>query len=76
MFLGIIRLEKNKGLVLTGDSPEKFSEYFSKQYNNAIENENDFIFINAWNEWAEGTYLEPDCLNKFRYLDAIRKVNK
>lgn len=32
------------------------------------------ISINAWNEWTEGSYLEPDTKNKMAYLEAIRRV--
>ena len=32
------------------------------------------ITINSWNEWTEGSYLEPDEKSGFGYLEAIRKV--
>lgn len=63
-----------EGLIMKGASPEKFEKYFSAQVERAYENNNDFIFINAWNEWAEGTYLEPDKKNGFNYLEVIKKV--
>ena len=35
-----------------------------------------FLTINAWNEWTEGSYLEPDKINGMKYLEAIRDVFK
>jgi len=34
------------------------------------------ITLNSWNEWTEGSYLEPDTVNGMAYLDAVRDVFK
>jgi hypothetical protein len=30
--------------------------------------------INRWNEWTEGSYREPDKVNRYKYLEAVREV--
>jgi hypothetical protein len=34
------------------------------------------VNINCWNEWTEGSYLEPDTVNGMKYIEAIRDVFK
>lgn len=34
------------------------------------------MFFNAWNEWAEGTYLEPDKKYGTQFLEVIKEVTR
>lgn len=33
-----------------------------------------YVFFNAWNEWSEGTYLEPDTKREYENLEVIKEV--
>ena len=42
----------------------------------AVPNGPRIMNINCWNEWTEGSYLEPDTKNKYGYLEAVKAVFK
>ena len=44
---------------------------WTKKYYNS---ENRFIFINAWNEWGEGSYLEPDEKYGYSSINSLSKA--
>lgn len=46
----------------------------AKEY--ADKNNVNLITINSWNEWTENSYLEPDDINGFDYLEVIEEVFK
>ena len=63
------------GKVHKGACPEKFKKYFHEQVKRTKEiYHQNMIFVYAWNEWAEGGYLEPDERFKYGYLEAIHDV--
>ena len=57
-------------------TPSKFEKYLIRAKNYIDENhiEPKMITINAWNEWSEGSYLEPDTTWQYGYLEAVRNV--
>jgi hypothetical protein len=61
---------------INNSTPEKFEKYLlkAKEYIDSNNIEPKIITINAWNEWSEGSYLEPDTIWKYGYLDAVKKV--
>ena len=67
--------KKERGIVFKGMTVTKFKNYFKALLRKTYNSNNDFIFINSWNEWSEGAYLEPDNKNDFEILNSI-KSNK
>ena len=67
---------KTEATIFRGFTPEKFEYYFDKLYSKALEKDSEFLLINAWNEWAEGTYLEPDTDNEYKILNSVKKVKQ
>ena len=58
-------------------TPELFEKYLKDTIDiveQKPDEENRFIIINAWNEWGEGNYIEPDMKYGKGYLEAVRKA--
>ena len=64
------RLGENAKIV-HGATPEKFGRYLAPQIAAAAQEGAPFLFINAWNEWAEGAHLEPDERHGHAYLEQV-----
>ena len=67
---------ENSGTVFVNSSPEGYKLFLKRAIKDTLKNQknkdDNLIFINAWNEWAEGAYLEPDRCYGYSYLDATR----
>ena len=63
-------------VVHLGNTPESFGAYLqqAKDYLDKRPGQTPLILINAWNEWVEGAYLEPDMKWGYGYLEAVKRV--
>lgn len=70
---------QNDGLIFVNSSPGAFQAWLesvirdSKLENAPAER---LVFLNAWNEWAEGAYLEPDTVHGHAFLEAVRNARR
>ncbi len=65
-----------RGVVFEGGTPELFAQYLRKAVAKVDTHpaQQKIVFLKAWNEWAEGNYIEPDAMSGHAFLDAVRAV--
>jgi lipopolysaccharide biosynthesis protein len=67
----------NRAHILVDSSPQQYERWLAFLVAQARERaaiQEPLIFINAWNEWAEGAYLEPDQYYGHARLSATRRA--
>lgn len=67
---------KMKAHIFSSSTPGLYENWLKKtvQKYETADPEKNLVFINAWNEWAEGAYLEPDQRSGRAYLEATRRA--
>lgn len=67
-----------KGHIFVNSSPQLYQHWLASAIKETVDTESApdrrVVFINAWNEWAEGAYLEPDRRYGYAYLDSTYKA--
>jgi glycosyltransferase involved in cell wall biosynthesis len=66
----------DRAVVIHNSSPFSYERWLGAAVARARREdvEHRLVFINAWNEWAEGCHLEPDLLHGHAYLEATRRA--
>jgi hypothetical protein len=70
------RRQSGEALILRDSTPEKYGKWLAKAAGREMQQSDDegIVFLNAWNEWAEGAHLEPDAFWGRAYLDETKRV--
>ena len=72
------RFREFQPYIMTNNTPENIQKAFiqAKEYVDTHNLPAALITINSWNEWTETSYLQPDNLYGYGYLEAVKKVFK
>lgn len=67
---------KRKAVIIQNDDSAKYAQWLESSCNKVAgyQKSEQIVFINAWNEWAEGCHLEPDLRNGRKFLEATKTV--
>lgn len=68
------RRGKKGSKIIQGQTPEKFEIYMKQLYKLLCFQKKEYLFLTAWNEWGEGAFMEPDSLNGYSYLEALKSA--
>lgn len=63
---------------MSGNTPEAFREALvrAREFVQKRPEGERILTVNCWNEWTEGSYLEPDTRTGMKYLEAVKSVFK
>lgn len=67
----------NRAVVIRNSSPTNYEYWLAESISRTLDGFPDrerFVFINAWNEWAEGCHLEPDRKYGRSFLEATKRA--
>jgi hypothetical protein len=70
------RYRKFRPEILTNNTPQNVKKALlqAKEYADTHRLPAPLVVINSWNEWTETSYLQPDNVNGYGYLEAVREV--
>lgn len=62
------------GTIVRNSTPQRFGKHIKRMLKLSEQAKTEFLFLNAWNEWSEGAYIEPDERYGYKYLKELRRA--
>ena len=72
------RRQQHSATIIHKATPEGYQRFLQEvvaRTRREFDNDDQFIFINAWNEWGEGCHLEPDSQHGAGFLEATLRMS-